>query len=37
MQTQAAVLWDYGRDWEIEELTLDDPREGEVLVGVAQP
>ncbi|MBV9197996.1 MAG: NDMA-dependent alcohol dehydrogenase [Solirubrobacterales bacterium] len=32
MQTQAAVLWDYGRDWEIEELTLDNPREGEVLV-----
>ncbi|MGN6872885.1 MAG: NDMA-dependent alcohol dehydrogenase [Solirubrobacteraceae bacterium] len=35
MQTQAAVLWDYGRDWEIEELTLDDPREGEVLVRLA--
>ena len=35
MQTQAAVLWDYGRDWEIEELTLDEPREGEVLVRLA--
>ena len=35
MQTQAAVLWDYGRDWEIEELTLDDPQEGEVLVRLA--
>jgi len=35
MQTQAAVLWDYGRDWEIEELTLDDPKEGEVLVRLA--
>jgi NDMA-dependent alcohol dehydrogenase len=35
MQTQAAVLWEYGRDWEIEELTLDDPREGEVLVRLA--
>ncbi len=35
MQTKAAVLWEYGRDWEIEELTLDDPREGEVLVRLA--
>ena len=35
MQTQAAVLWDYGRDWEIEELTLDDPREEEVLIRLA--
>ena len=35
MQTQAAVLWDYGRDWEVEELTLDDPQEGEVLVRLA--
>jgi len=33
--TQAAVLWDYGRDWEIEELTLDDPKSGEVLVRLA--
>jgi S-(hydroxymethyl)glutathione dehydrogenase/alcohol dehydrogenase len=32
MKTQAAVLWEYGRDWELEELTLDDPRSGEVLV-----
>ena len=35
MKTQAAVLWDYGRDWEIEELTLDDPKPGEVLVRLA--
>ena len=28
MQTQAAVLFDYGRDWEVEELTLDDPEGG---------
>lgn len=35
MKTQAAVLWDYGRDWELDELTLDDPREGEVLVRLA--
>jgi NDMA-dependent alcohol dehydrogenase len=32
MQTQAAVLWEYGRDWEVEEVTLDEPRSGEVLV-----
>ncbi|MBV8217384.1 MAG: alcohol dehydrogenase catalytic domain-containing protein [Solirubrobacterales bacterium] len=29
------MLWDYGRDWEIDELTPDDPREGEVLVRLA--
>jgi S-(hydroxymethyl)glutathione dehydrogenase/alcohol dehydrogenase len=33
--TEAAVLFDYGNDWEVEELTLDDPREGEVLVRLA--
>jgi NDMA-dependent alcohol dehydrogenase len=35
VQTEAAVLWDYGADWQIEELELDDPREGEVLVRLA--
>ena len=35
MKTQAAVLWEYGKDWEIEELELDDPRQGEVLVRLA--
>ncbi|MBX6390625.1 MAG: NDMA-dependent alcohol dehydrogenase [Frankia sp.] len=35
MKTQAAVLWEYGQDWRIEELELDDPREGEVLVRLA--
>jgi S-(hydroxymethyl)glutathione dehydrogenase/alcohol dehydrogenase len=35
MQTEAAVLWEYGRDWEIDELTLDDPEDGEVLVRLA--
>src|ERR1700729_733508 len=35
VQTQAAVLWEYGGDWELDELTLDDPREGEVLVSLA--
>lgn len=28
----AAVLWDIGEDWSIEEVELDPPREGEVLV-----
>jgi NDMA-dependent alcohol dehydrogenase len=35
MQTQAAVLWEYGHDWQIEELQLDDPGEGEVMVRLA--
>jgi NDMA-dependent alcohol dehydrogenase len=35
MKTQAAVLWEYGRDWELDEMTLDDPQEGEVLVSLA--
>jgi S-(hydroxymethyl)glutathione dehydrogenase/alcohol dehydrogenase len=35
VKTQAAVLWEYGGDWQIEELELDDPREGEVLVRLA--
>lgn len=35
MKTQAAVLWEYGQDWQIEELELDDPREGEVMVRLA--
>ena len=32
MKTQAAVLWNYGDDWQIEDLELDDPRADEVLV-----
>jgi NDMA-dependent alcohol dehydrogenase len=35
MKTQAAVLWEYGGDWQTEELELDDPREGEVMVRLA--
>lgn len=35
MKTQAAVLWEYGQDWQIEELELDDPGEGEVMVRLA--
>lgn len=32
MKTEAAVLWEYGQDWQIEDLDLDDPKDGEVLV-----
>jgi NDMA-dependent alcohol dehydrogenase len=35
VKTQAAVLWEYGQDWQVEEIELDDPREGEVLVRLA--
>jgi NDMA-dependent alcohol dehydrogenase len=35
VKTQAAVLWEYGQDWQTEELELDDPREGEVMVRLA--
>ena len=32
MKTKAAVLWELGKPWEIEELELDAPGEGEVLI-----
>jgi S-(hydroxymethyl)glutathione dehydrogenase/alcohol dehydrogenase len=32
VETQAAVLWEYGADWEVEDLSLDSPQQGEVLV-----
>jgi NDMA-dependent alcohol dehydrogenase len=35
MRTQAAVLWEYGQDWQVTELELDEPRAGEVLVRLA--
>jgi Zn-dependent alcohol dehydrogenase len=35
MKTRAAVLRDMGKDWEIIELDLDPPKEGEVLVRFA--
>ena len=35
MKCKAAVLRGVGRDWEIEEITLDPPRDGEVLVKMA--
>ena len=35
MKCQGAVLRGVGEDWEIQEITLDPPREGEVLVKMA--
>jgi S-(hydroxymethyl)glutathione dehydrogenase/alcohol dehydrogenase len=35
MQTRAAVLWEIGKDWSIETVDLDPPRNGEVLVRLA--
>jgi S-(hydroxymethyl)glutathione dehydrogenase/alcohol dehydrogenase len=32
MKMQAAVLWEMGQDWTIEDVDLDGPKEGEVLV-----
>lgn len=32
MKTRAAVLWELGKKWEVEELELDEPRDGEVLI-----
>lgn len=32
MRTNAAILWEYGGDWTIEEIDLDPPSDGEVLV-----
>jgi Zn-dependent alcohol dehydrogenase len=35
MRTQAAVLYEAGTDWKVEEIELDPPQAGEVLVRVA--
>jgi NDMA-dependent alcohol dehydrogenase len=35
MKCQGAIMRGVGRDWDIEEITLDPPREGEVLVKMA--
>jgi NDMA-dependent alcohol dehydrogenase len=32
MKTNAAILWEFGGDWTVEEIDLDPPRDGEVLV-----
>lgn len=35
MKTRAAVLWEDAKEWQVEEVELDGPREGEVLVRTA--
>jgi S-(hydroxymethyl)glutathione dehydrogenase/alcohol dehydrogenase len=35
MKTQAAILWEQGKPWSIEEIELDPPKAGEVLVKIA--
>jgi NDMA-dependent alcohol dehydrogenase len=32
MKTRAAILWEVGKDWSVEEIDLDPPKTGEVLV-----
>jgi S-(hydroxymethyl)glutathione dehydrogenase/alcohol dehydrogenase len=32
VKTRAAVLWDRNKDWSVEEIELDPPKQGEVLV-----
>ena len=35
MKTRAAILWEQGQDWSVEEIDLDPPKAGEVLVKLA--
>lgn len=35
MRTEAAILWGIGQDWKVEEIELDPPKAGEVLVRIA--
>lgn len=35
MKTRAAVLWDRNKEWSVEEIELDPPRQGEVLVALS--
>ena len=35
MKTRAAVLWGLGQEWKVEEIDLDPPKAGEVLVKMA--
>ena len=32
MKTQAAILWGQGQEWSVEEIDLDPPKAGEVLI-----
>ncbi|GAA3044146.1 hypothetical protein GCM10010464_05350 [Pseudonocardia yunnanensis] len=35
MKTEAAILWEAGRPWSVEEVELDDPQRGEVRARLA--
>ena len=35
MRSRAAILYEYGRPWSVEEFELDPPRSDEVLVRLA--
>ena len=35
MQTKAAILWEVNKPWAVEDIELDDPKEGEVMVKLA--
>src|SRR6188508_1667355 len=35
MKTNAAILWEIGARWSVEEIELDPPKQGEVLVKLA--
>ena len=35
MKTRAAILWGLGQEWSVEDVELDDPKEGEVLMKLA--
>lgn len=35
MRSRAAILYEYGRPWTVEEFELDPPRAGEVLLQLA--
>jgi S-(hydroxymethyl)glutathione dehydrogenase/alcohol dehydrogenase len=35
VQTRAAILWEVGADWSVEDIELDDPKPGEVKVKLA--
>jgi len=35
VKTHAAILWEVGKDWSVEEIELDPPKKDEVLVRLA--
>jgi S-(hydroxymethyl)glutathione dehydrogenase/alcohol dehydrogenase len=35
METRAAILWEPHTEWSVEDITLDPPKKGEVLVKLA--